>query len=275
MPTNFTKRLGYGGSALVDGYQVLITGGSMEQADSPSFLEMLDIEPTLGASRSRVLHADGVSVYTGSISYDVTENAMNSFSIGQFFKRRYQFNVGICDGTGGDASTDVKWTMKDCYLTSLTLAGAPGGFVNASLSIMSREVKDSSPSVTNDYILDDYYGASPVTVNQPLGYWWSGGPDIKEWTFTMNQAVEPMYQNKNVMDPKYLLVGLIDFQLEVTLYVAGTPSTIAIRTSSFTLTGVTTTKGYTFNGVTDLGMYSHTFVTAANAASGASGLIIT
>ena len=272
--TDFTKRLGYGGSALVDGVQVLITGGSMQQEDSPSFLEMLDIKPTM-TTRSRILHADGVSAYTGSISYDVTEKAMPSFSTGQLFKRRYQFDVGICDGTGGDASTDVKWTMKDCYLTNLTLTGAPGGLINASLAYMAKDVKDSSPSVTNAYILDDYYGASPVTVNQPLGYWWSGGPDIKEWTFTMNQAVTPMYLNQNVMKPQYLLVGLIDFSLEVTLYMAGTPSTIAIHTSSFTLTGVSTTQGYSFNGVTDLGMYSHTFVTAANAASGASGVIIT
>ena len=272
--TDFTKRLGYGGSALVDGVQVLITGGSLEQADTPSYLEMLDIAPT-NMSKSRVLHADGTSVFTGSISYDVTKNAMASFSISQLFKRRYQFNVGICDGTGGDASTDVKYTLKNCYLTNLTLNGAPAGLINASLAFMSKEVKDSSPAVINDYILDDYYGTPPSIDNQPLGYWWSGGTDIKEWTFTMNQAVTPMYLNKDVMTPQYLLVGLIDFQLEVTLYNSGTPSTIAIHTSSFTLTGVSTAFGYTFNGVTDLGMYSHTFVTAADATAGASGVIIT
>lgn len=273
MPTSFTKRLGYGGSAVVDGVQVLITGGGMEQVDSPSFMEMMDIDPTM-VTRSRILHADGVSAYTGSISYDVTEEAMPSFSTGQLFKRRYQFDVGINDGTNGDTTPGVSWNMTDCYLTNLTLSGAPGGLINASLAYMAKDVK-SVGAVTNDYILDDYYGMTPVTNNQPLGYWWSGGPDIKEWTFTMNQAVEPMYLNKNVMTPQYLLVGLIDFQLDVILYVAGTPSTIAIHTSSFTLTGVSTTQGYTFNGVTDLGMYSHTFVTAANAASGSSGVIIT
>ena len=275
--TNFLKRLGYGGSAVVDGAQVLITGGSMEQADSPSFLEMLDIDPTGTPmpSRSKILHADGVSAFTGSITFDLTKLIMDKITTTTLLARGHKFNVGICDGSGGDSSTDVKWSMKDCYLTNLTLSGAPAGLITATLAFMAKEARNSSDGVANAYILDDYYGAGGSTDNQPTGYWWSGGTDIKEWTFTMNQAVEPVYINKDVMTPQYLKVGLIDYQLDVTLYNAGTPSVIAIRTSSFTLTGVSTALGYTFNGVTDLGMYSHSFVTAADATTGSSGVIIT
>jgi hypothetical protein len=278
---DFTKRLGYGGSAVVDGIQVLITAGNMEQTDTPSFLEMMDIDPTVTSdkmdSRSRVQHADGVSAFAGSISFDLTKKIMDKFTVSKLLARGYQFNVGICDGTGGDSSTDVKWTMKDCYLTNATLTGAPGGLIAATIAYVAKEARNDTDAVANDYILDDYYGTSPATDNQPTGYWWSGGTDVKEWTLTMNQAVEPVYLNEDVMTPKYLRVGLIDYQLDVVLYDSGTPSVINIRTSSFTLTGKTTAIGYTFNGITDLGMYSHSFVTAVGAAGNykSDGVIIT
>jgi len=263
--TDFSKRLGYGGSAvltdLLGSVQVLITSGGMEETDTPSFLDMMDINPTQPMnSRSRTLHADGVASHTGSLGFDLTTNAMPFFSTTRMLRRGRQFNIGIHDG-------ENRYVMTDCYLSNLVLAGAPGGFITVTLSYMAKSAKTVS-LVTNNYILDDYYGATPVTGNQPVGYWWSGGADVKEWTFTMNQAVEPMYANTNPApptpdDPQYLRVGLIDYQLDVTLYAAGTPSTINICTTAFTLTGVTTSKGYTFNGVTDLGMYNHTFITAA------------
>lgn len=267
MSTDITRRLGYGGSATIGDtgseVQVLITGGNLDQADNPSFLEMMDIPPNTD-SRSRVLHADGTSVYSGSLSFDITKAALPLFAVGKLFQRGYKFNVGINDGENYSK-------MIDCKLTSLTVSGAPGGFLNASVSFMSATAR-SNVLITNNYILG-------TTDNTPLGYWWSGGADIRDWTLTMNQAVEPMYGNQNIMTPKYLKTGLIDFSLDVNLYVEHvepTGNSITIATSSFTLTGVTTARGHRFNGITDLGTYSHNFITAPNlGTSDASGVIIT
>jgi len=209
-----------------------------------------------------VLHADGTVAYTGTIAFDVTTPALAFMTTARLLMRRYQFNIGIHDG-------ENQWVMSDCYLTQLTLGGAPAGFITASLGFMATSGKAAS-SVANAYILTD----------NPLGYWWSGNTDVKEWTLTMNQAVEPVYVNENVSpptadSPRYLKVGLVDYQLDVTCYSQQTHNQIFISTTSFTLTGITGAKGYTFNGVNDLGMYLHSFVTAASAASGSDGVIIT
>jgi hypothetical protein len=226
---------------------------------------MYDISPTPLTSRSKILHADGISAFSGSLNFDVTANAMDVFTTSKLLGRGYKFNIGINDGGAG---TDTGWLMNDCYITNLSLTGSASGIVTASLSYVAKSGKTSG-TVTNAYILDDY---SSSTDNQPLGYWWSGAAtgggaaDVKDWTFTMNQAVTPIYLNQDVKTPQYLKVGLIDYQLDVVLYNSSAPTIVNIQSSSFTLTGISSAQGYTFNGVTDLGMYSHSYMTAVGSA---------
>ena len=252
--TTWAKKLGYGGAGWIDAFQVLITSGSLDQADSPSTLEMLDIPSiTSGAqTRSRVKHAPGTSQHTGSISFDVNKDTMsNILLISTMLNRNYQFNVEINDGEEG-------WTMTDCLVQSLSLSGSPGGLIAASLSfaaVAGRTVSSTSPGYVLDYSLN--------TDTQPLAYWWSGADDVREWTFTFNQDVAPMYGNVVSTDPTYLRAGLVTYSLQTTTYSPLAHSRIDIMTSSFILSGFSTAEGYTYNGPNDLGMYSYTFETAA------------
>ena len=251
-----TKLLGYGGSAEIAGQQVLITSGGFATAGSPSYLEPWDIPPS-AVSRSRVKHADGVASYTGELSLDVTDRFLTVLTKTTLLGRRYQFNVGIDDGDKAEA-------MAGCFLTSISLSGAPGGLVSASLSFISANERQPSISVANAFLRDD----------EPLGYWYSGNTDVRDWAFTMNQAATPMYTNQNTMAPRYIKVGFVDYSLAVTTYDAVIAhNSISIKTNGFTLTGGTTEDGYAFSGVTDLGNYRHTFETAASSSS--SGIIIT
>lgn len=256
--TNEAKRLGYGGSAEVDGEQLLINSGSFNVAVSPSYLQPLDIPPNTD-SRSKVLHADGTKSFSGDLSFDLTVKAMAILTLGKLLRRGYTFDVGIDDG-------EDAYKMSDCKLTSLNLSGGAGGLLSASLSFMS--VTDAQPSIAvlNDFIRDD----------EPYAYWYSGNTDVREWTFTLNQSLTPMYVNQDTMLPRYLKVGLIDFSLQVTTYEQlHAHSTIHIATSSFTLTGVTAGSGYSYGGITELGNYNHQFETAANITVGSGGTIIT
>ena len=91
----------------------------------------------------------------------------------------------------------------------------------------------------------------------------------------MNQMATPLYRNENSTSPRYIKVGLVDYTLSVTTFDAVIAhNVINIKTRTFTLTGVTTSSGYNFAGVTDLGTYLHTFETAASAAAGSGGTII-
>jgi hypothetical protein len=257
MAVDDTKILGYGGSAEIAGQQVLITSGGFNTGDSPSYLEPWSIPPS-AVSRSRVLHADGTEGYSGELSLDVTDRFLTVLTTSTLLGRRYQFTVGIDDGE--DAQE-----MTGCYVSSLSLSGAPGGLVTASISFVSASEPVSSISVANAFIRDD----------EPLGYWYSGNTLVRDWTFSMNQRTEPVYSNEDVTAPRYIKVGMVDYSLSVTTYDSIVAhSTINIKTSSFTLTGVTTSAEYAFAGITDLGNYRHTFETAASAAS-SGGIIIT
>jgi|ETNvirnome_2_300_1030623.scaffolds.fasta_scaffold15734_1 hypothetical protein len=259
-----TKILGYGGSAeiavaggLGSGTQVLITSGQFDKAVTPSYLEPLDIPPS-SSSRSRVGHADGVESYTGSLAFDVTASALALITTSTLLSRYYSFDVGIDDGN--DA-----YAMLACNITNLTLTGAAGGLINASIGFVAAAEHGSSVAVKNAFIRTE----------EPLGYWWSGNSDVRDWSLTMNQNVIPMYSNQNVSAPKYLKVGLVDYSLQVTTYDAvQTHNVIYVATTSFTLTGNTTSEGYSFGGVTELGTYTHTFETAALMSAGSGGTII-
>jgi len=388
MATSDAKRLGYGGSGVVDGQQVLITSGGFNNEFARSYLEPLSL-PAEVVTRSRVKHADGTRGYSGDLSFDVTANALSVLTISKLLARRYSFDVGIHDG-------EVSQSMLGVYVSSLSLSGAPGGLITASLSFMGASAPKksfgyyggnvasnviSNPitpaangitliiavggstvlTITNDtsvtytatptlsgvthalgcagpptttqyfaalaYLLNQLDnvsaqadGATNVTITAdikatstydivvtgtaisgsnfvttatagnaattvpndfirdqiPYGYWYSGNTDVKDWSFTFNQATTPVYINEDDDSPRYIKVGLIDCSLEVNTYEAvQTHKVINIATTSFTLTGDTSSEGFQFLGQTELGQYAHMFESSANMDAGSSGIIIT
>jgi hypothetical protein len=271
--TNVAKNLGYAGSGVVDGVQVLITGGGFDKAVTPSYLNPLDISPT-AVSRSRVLHADGVEAYSGSLSFDVTQNFLNILTTSKLFKRRYSFAVGFDDGEASKGLTN-------CYVTSLSINGAAGGLMSASISVVSASAL-ATMVVANNYI--GFQGSQGVNDNMPMGYWYSGNTNVKEWSLSMNQDASPVYGNKNVKTPQYIKIGLVSYTLTVTTYEqlypytpapSGGTDAIYISTSSFTLKGAITSENSSYNGTGDLGGYVHTFESAADASTGSGDSIIT
>jgi hypothetical protein len=266
MSVDGTKRLGYGGSATIDGTQILVTSGSFDQANNVATLDMLDLPSILdgsGLKRSRVYHAPGTAVFSGNLSFDVSEYATDTvIKTNALLDRNWEFDVGIHDG-------ENSYVMTDCLAQSVSLSGAPGGLISCSVSFMGISEK-MVDTVTNEYILD--YGADPK--NQPAAYWWSGGEDIRDWTFSFSQDVSPVYGNTSDVVPKYLRAGLIQYSLLITTYSELVYNIIKVMTETFTLTGFTSGKGYSFGGPTDLGMYSHTLETAS-ASDASDGIVIT
>jgi len=252
-----SKRLGYGGSGVIDGVQVLLSGGGFDEGVSPSFINAYDIAQVVDP-RSRMLHADGVVAYSGSLAFDVTAATLDFLSIAKLLKRYYQFDVGINDGVDS-------YVMQGCHVASLSMQGAPGGLIASQVAVVAKAKEVAGP-VLNNNIIDG-------VTHQPYGYWYSGNTDVRDWNFTMTQDVQPVYSNESSgslpQGPRYLKVGLVTYSLQVTTYDAVQAHTaISVATSSFTLQGVTAGEAYTFNGLTDLGMYSHTFETSASATVG-------
>jgi len=271
--TNVLKRLGYGGSGMVDGVQVLITSGSLDIAKTPSYLSPLSIPPNQ-VSRSRVQHADGTETYAMSLGFDVTQDFLNILTISKLFKRRYQFDVGFNDGEDTHGLTG-------CYLTSLAVSGAAGGLMTATLSIVATN--RTTPFVPNSYT--GFQGPPGWTANQlPSGYWYSGNTNVKDWSLTMTQEASPVYLNVDAITPKYIRVGLVTYSLQVSTYESLYPigyspdptlgtDKIKITTGSFTLVGKVSAETMTYNGPSDLGGYSHTFETSSNTGDSSDSII--
>lgn len=260
MAVDDTKRLGYGGSAEIDGVQVLMTSGSFDTANNISYLDMLDIEPTVGASRAKTKHADGTTGYTGNISFDVTPSSLALFTTSRLFSRGYSFDVGINDGESAEL-------MADCYVTSISLAGAAEGLITCSLSFIGATSAASSLLVSNSFIRDEI----------PYAWWYSGNTDVRDWTLNMSQDASPVYINgSGGVDPQYIKYGLIDFNLAITTYEAVVAhSSVSVAASTWTLKGDTASQGFAFTGITELGAYTHVFETAADITVGSDDTIIT
>lgn len=245
------RRLGYGGSASINGRQVLITDGSFDEATTISYLNMVNT-PASTTMAGRVKHADGTKSYEGSLSFDVHAAIMDIFNpVGGLLQRYNSFNVGINDG-------HEDWEMQNCKLSSLSITGGVGGVVSAQISFVALIGKQSVTAIPNAFVRD---------LAQPMGYWYTGNSDsnIKDWTLSMSQDVELVYKNQNTVEPAYIKVGLVSYALAVTSYnILSTNNIIKISTSVFTLTGNLAGSGYSFGGVTGIGTYSYTFETGSN-----------
>lgn len=261
MALSTAKILGYGGSAEVIapsggpvGVQVLITSGSYSSSLAQSWLQMVATPPVNTQAANKVLHGDGVNAYTGSLSFDVTKAAMDLFSVTKLLQRWYNFDVGIHDG-------NVSYVMTNCKINSLSITGAAGGLVSASISFVAIDAF-AAGTVDNAFIRDD------VDDGYLIGYWWSGaraGLKAKSWTLTMTQDVQPVYGNLNSAEPLYLKAGLVEYGLEVESYteLVADSDVVYISTETFTLKGTTSEKSFQYNGVTDLGTYRYVFGTGA------------
>jgi hypothetical protein len=233
--------LGYGGSAVVDGIQVLVTSGNFTKEQTISYINMLEVPPT-NESRTRVAFAPGAHIVNGSIAFDLTSSFMSKLTTSQFLRRRHLFNIGLHDGIDS-------YTLDNCYMTGLALNGAPGGLISVNVSFLAKEDWETG-TVSNTFIRDQ----------EPYGYWYSGNVDVRELTFTVNQDVTPVYVNEDEVFPRYFRVGLWDATLEVVTYdQIREHDTVEIATSTFRIVGNTAGSGYNFGGQTDLGNYTHRF----------------
>jgi hypothetical protein len=213
-----------------------------------------------------VLHADGVDSYSGSVGFDVTKDSMQLFTTARLLQRFYSFSVGLHDGNDS-------YVMANCKASSVTLSGAAGGLVSASISFTATTAQ-AAGAVKNFFIRDP-----SADTGYLVGYWWSGAESTlktKSWTFTMSQEVTPVYGNQNSTAPLYLRVGLVDYSLEVESFnqlLSGYSNVVYIATESFTLTGTNFEAGFQYNGVTDLGTYRYLFGTGVTVGDSAQPVI--
>ena len=256
-----TLILGYGGAGVVTisgggSEQVLITGGAWTSAKAPSYLNAIDILPT-NVTRSKMLHAEGTITDTINISFDLTDASLGIIS--DLFVSNAVFDITLNDG-----NTQVK--LDECKANGITLSGSAGGIITCNIDGIAIGPPTIGAASANTFIRDQ----------EPIGYWFSGNTDVRDWTLTMSQEASLVFPNDAQERAHYIKVARWSFQLDVTTYEAIQPhATIEIKTDSWTLKGETTSESYSFNGQSDFGMFSHSITTSADITVGAGDIILT
>jgi hypothetical protein len=257
MAVDSSKVLGYGGSGVINNIQVLMNSMSLNRERSIGYQEMLSV-PYDNAMRSKVSYGTGTLIINGSMSFDITANALNLFSNTALFQRGFIFPVALSEGLDNDDNPLPTYKLENCLMSSISLNGSPGGLLTASVNFISAEDWIKNDPVVNDFIRDE----------EPYGYWYSGNIDVSDWTFNVNQTTSPVYTNENTEWPKYIRYGLWEISLETTTYVNPHEyDVISVATKTFKIIGKTTSQGYEYGGQTDMNTYSHTFSSSIDPSS--------
>jgi len=261
------KEMGFTGFGRVDDIQVLLTAGSLSEDHSIVYMQPLSLPKPSGAAggaqRGRTKYASGTHLVNGSLSFDLTWSALGLMKPDRLLRRGYQFKVIVSDG-------ENTYECKKCYATSIGLSGSVGGIISATLSFIHGK----------EWTIGSSKGIKFSRENEMIGYWASGNTNVRDWSLTWNQAIEPMYLNGlNDEDdrwPRYLKVGMVDASLDVTtmdrIY---RHDTITIGTTTFSIHGDTQSFGYSFNGSADVGTYSHSFASGPDLTDGSGAVILT
>ena len=245
------KLAGYYGAGTIDGSTVMVTSGSVTHSLNPSYLEMVSLPKT--GQRGRVIHADGVASYEASISFELYTGSSGILSANGLLSRGKEHSFTMSDGYNGASG-------GECYVTSASFSASSGGIISGQVSFTGKK-PFAFGKASNTWIADE----------TPMGYWTSGGGKIASWTLTMSQDATPMYGNEDKIDPHYIRIGHVNYELTVEAYEQiksnvnpDTEASINIGTGEVTLQGSITGTGYDFGGIGGLGTFKYVFGTGSN-----------
>ncbi len=246
------KLAGYYGAGTIDGSSVLITSGSVTTTRNVSYLEMVALPKT--GMAGRVIHADGTESYEATIGFELYTGSTGILSASGLLSRGRSHTFSMSDGYNG-----VKGT--NCYVTSASFSASSGSIISGNVSFTCKD-KFSFGNAANDWKGEE----------TPMGYWISGGNGkIASWSLSMSQNAEPMYGNEDKVEPHYIKIGLVSYELTVDSYEriktdteTDSDASINIGTGEVTLKGSITGTGYDFGGTGNLGTYKYVFGTGSN-----------
>lgn len=209
---NTVIELGYRGVSTINGTNVLANSGSMENTVSTSYLSGYDMAGT--DLKSRIYHAAGTVVHTGSLSFDLTGNAVSTIKNILRNPRATRFTVNMFGNDSG-------WSMSDCVANSISLSGAPNGLVSGSLSFMSDSPPVNYSASESD--LRDTFSAGLVP------YWHTGASLVRDWSLNFSMNVAPKFCNGDTAksyglygikahSPKYLFLGECQYDLSFSAF---------------------------------------------------------
>lgn len=208
--------LGYGGGAYIningglpteDRCWLMINSGNLtKNINVPSFSAYdmdLDWEVEAPANvRNDIALGTGLISFQGSISFAITESALNKLFSHKFLNRNNIFDIKIFDGRS-------VLDLKCCYWTQFTITGNPRQVLMGNLSFVSTNNQHedfivSRPSEGEALKEFDVYGGFDEKL---VEYWNTGANGLEDFNLTFTREANPIYLNTPIGVPSYIRVG--------------------------------------------------------------------
>ena len=241
--------LGYGGGAKINGQSVFVTSGNLSRTTDIPSVQPYDMKTGSSTTwqRGKIVMGKGYHHFTGSISFDMTVQAVSSLITSQFLSRNSEFPIYISDG-------HANFEMNKCKWSSFSLSASPNSLVTGSINDFKEDLQTSSS--TAPYIFTD----------DLLAYWQTGDVNtdknfVESFTLTLSQTLTATHLNTPKLSmPAYIRCGALDVSLQITCWEDWfSHNSINIGPTKITLTNqLIESMEFSTGGPTDTGSHSYT-----------------
>lgn len=148
--------------------------------------------------RSPIRVGYGTYVFTGELSFELTECMADEMLRDDFFERSSWFSLQFFDGQNTCCVTN-------CFWSSVGITCNPNATVTASISFSSNNGYQSNLQVTRGN-LDESYTYDDNDFLVP--YWQCGHDGFKEFSINISRDVTPIFLNGPLLTASYLKPGI-------------------------------------------------------------------
>ena len=200
---------------------------------------------------SKIRMGFGTYSFNGNITFELTRNVLSSIFTGDFFARKYLFNLYMSDGSQSLSIKNNVWNSVTFNYAAQQIPTCSIGFYSNNGGMDDLNITAETP-INNG--MDD----------ELIPYWEAGMNDaeIESFNVTFSRNVSNIYLNNDLKVPTYMRVGIIEMSLNITCFDTSLDDGLCIyfdkdtylNIPNSTLEEVIQNKTYNISGLNSAGM---------------------
>ena len=255
-----TITLGYGGHAILnisggkgeDNCWVMMVSANLSKTiNVPSYIGYnmdLDEENIPSTRRNDVALGSGLIGFNGSISFNLTQGALDKLFSMDFVNRFNVFDLTINDGK-------EELYLPCCYWNSFNLSASPRSVLTGTISFVSTNNQNKDFQIKTENF-EHYRGFSEKLVE----YWNTGSDGLESFDISFSREAIPVYLNTDSDLPTYIRCGKVMLNCNFTSWKDWFEvKRIRISNKKLMFYGedVRESKNFSFQGTNNTGLHSY------------------